>query len=440
MKTTEDKISGSDKIGSEKSRGQISKNAGDIRAKAERLEKFLLERAKTCIHAPGGQLQRSFTTPTYGIASGADDGAAVPERSTVGHYLQMYDWDSYFFSQAAAKLGSPKLPADILLNFLSLAAADGYIPRTVSESRIWDGGDLCKPFLCQLALYAHDSGALSKSELAGCVETLRCYLRYFKEHRGHKSGLYHWRNVLESGVDNNLALIAPVEAAAGENFEIGKFPDGELLAIDLCSYLVMELDALSRLCGLVGLDKEKEEYAAESKKLADLIEQYCWDEKSGLYHNVDPNTMKPFPIPAWTSWCPALFGFAKPDRLERVVHDNILNPEHFLRPHGLTSLAVSNLLCNQSPRGLYGRVIVCNWQGPVWVLPNVLAVRMLLRMGLKSEAKDIASRVVSVMVQDLEEKGTLHENYDCETGAGLWAPQFMSWNILALELIDVVRS
>ena len=27
--------------------------------------------------------------------------------------------------------------------------------------------------------------------------------------------------------------------------------------------------------------------------------------------------------------------------------------------------------------GLYGRAIVCNWNGPVWALPNVLVVRTL---------------------------------------------------------------
>jgi hypothetical protein len=32
----------------------------------------------------------------------------------------------------------------------------------------------------------------------------------------------------------------------------------------------------------------------------------------------------------------------------------------------------------------------------------------------------------------------LYENYNAETGEPLWAPKFMSWNALALELIDLV--
>jgi putative isomerase len=102
-------------------------------------------------------------------------------------------------------------------------------------------------------------------------------------------------------------------------------------------------------------------------------------------------------------------------------------------------MADSELLSNQSARGLYGRAIVCNWQGPVWVLPNVFVVRKLMELGLISEARNIASRVVRVMLKDIQENGMLHENYDANTGKCLWAPQFMSWNILALELLAVLE-
>jgi hypothetical protein len=44
--------------------------------------------------------------------------------------------------------------------------------------------------------------------------------------------------------------------------------------------------------------------------------------------------------------------------------------------------------------------------------------------------------VLKAMQMDLDKNKTLHENYDAETGAPLWAPDFMSWNALAVELID----
>lgn len=122
---------------------------------------------------------------------------------------------------------------------------------------------------------------------------------------------------------------------------------------------------------------------------------------------------------------------ASEERRERVIHDNILNTDHFLRAQGL-SIPRSEPLANQQRRGLYGRAIVSNWQGPVWVLPNALVVRILNKYGYKEEARDISARVVKkTLLNSLRTHNTLFENYDADTGKGLWAPGIMSWNILA---------
>ncbi len=74
----------------------------------------------------------------------------------------------------------------------------------------------------------------------------------------------------------------------------------------------------------------------------------------------------------------------------------------------------------------------------MWILPNALSARCLIKHGFKKQAREIAGRVVATMCGGLESTGTLFENYNAETGQPLWAPQFMSWNILALELIDIL--
>jgi putative isomerase len=76
---------------------------------------------------------------------------------------------------------------------------------------------------------------------------------------------------------------------------------------------------------------------------------------------------------------------------------------------------------------------------PVWFLPNALVVRILSKYGYKAEARDIAARVVKTLLNSMSNYNTLFENYDADTGKGLWAPQFMSWNILALELIETLE-
>jgi putative isomerase len=235
-----------------------------------------------------------------------------------------------------------------------------------------------------------------------------------------------------------MALLAPLEAQKDEDQRFVAFPDGRLLATDLNSYLFAEFMAFSKLADKCG-DSRAQQYRDLAGELAQKVEETLWDETLGLYVNVDPLTGEKVLIRAWTGLTPALFGIAAPERTKRVIENNILNETHFLRPFGVASMADSELLSNQSPRGLYGRAIVCNWQGPVWILPNVFVVRKLMELGLVSEARNIASRVVRVMLKDIQENGMLHENYDANTGKCLWAPQFMSWNILALELVAVLE-
>ncbi|MBX9571955.1 MAG: hypothetical protein K2X77_23885 [Candidatus Obscuribacterales bacterium] len=401
------------------------------------LKTFIIESAKGCIHPAEGSFHYRYVTPTIAVRPGADDSSDVPERSRVGHYLQMYDWDSCFFSQAAWRAGADGLALDVLRNFLSLQDKDGYIPRTVSPSRIWDKGDLCKPFLAQtcLAEYKRTQDVrykLGPSEILG----LDCYYKYFAETRRHSSGLYHWRNVLESGIDDNLALLYPLEAEKDENDEPGRFPDGELLASDLNAYLFAEYNAFADLCELSKDGRRAQEYRDRAKEIQELVEKYLWIEELGMYGNYHPRLKKQVKLRAWSGLCPVFFGLANDDRSNRTIKTNIMNEEHFLRPCGLASLAASENLYSQSKRGLYGRVIVSHWQGPMWILPNALASRMLVKRGLNAEAKKIASATCGAVEKVLEATGTMYENYNAETAAPLWAPDFMSWNILLLELLE----
>lgn len=401
-----------------------------------KLKKFIIEKAEFCVHEPAGKLAYQYVTPTYGVKPGEDDLSLVSERSLTGHYLQMYDWDACFFSQAAFRLGLNGFAQSVVSNFLSLREADGYVPRTISPQRTWDQGDICKPFLAQ-ALIA--GKADNKALPPKLINDLNDYLRYYRTRRLTEQGLYHWRNVLESGIDNNFTLLAPHEASKDENENNPKFPDNILLASDLNAYLANEFAAFSKLAKAVGNTGFELEYAKLAAELKENIEEKLWNPRLGLYCNLNPESKEQVEIRSWSGLAPALFDACSPEKAEEVIKRNILASEHFLRPHGLASTAASERLYNQAKRGLYGRAIVSNWQGPVWVLPNALVNRCLVKYGYMKEAEDLAWRVISTMANALAETGTLFENYNAETGEPLWAPQFISWNILTLELIEILE-
>jgi hypothetical protein len=407
-----------------------------------KIKTFFQSKAPTCVHDPDGMLKYRFATPSFAVKAGADDNSGLPERSRTGHYLQMYDWDACFFSQAAPRVDIHGLSADVVANFLSLKDAEGHVPRTVSPQRIWDAGDECKPFLCQTLLHQikeQKSAADGKKTFPSFIEDLDCYLQYYVRHRKSSYGLFRWRNVLESGVDDNLALIAPREAAKDEDDSVSKFPDGELLAVDLSAYLVGEFRAFAELCKLHGKPELATQYEKQASETMKAIDDHCWNEKIGMYCNVYPKDGSQVVIRAWTGLVPALLGFAKQEHIEQVIKTNMVSSEHFLRPAGIASVAASEPLYNNALRGMYGRAIVSNWQGPVWVLTNAFVVRCLVKNGFTKEAQDVAARMLNTLHADIEKNDTLHENYHAETGKALWAPDFMSWNILALELVEVLE-
>lgn len=399
------------------------------------LKSFIKEKAKTCLHEPSGILKYRFVIPSIDKVAGGDDDAQTAQRSTVGYYLQMYDWDSCFFSQAQPYLGINGLARDIVANFLSLKGADGFIPRTVSPKRTWDSNDLCKPFLCQALLHELQQESFKRPLPPMFLQDLDCWLDCFRRTRMHESGLFFWRNMLESGVDDNFSLIAPLDASKDENDESQGYPDGKLLAADLCSYLLGEYEAMQQMAERFGEKDLVAKYSSMAKDLKQKVEDKLWNEKLGMYCNLNPITGNHISVRTWTNLTPVFYGLAKPERAKRCIEENILNPEHFLRPFGMATVAISEPLYNQSRRGLYGRAVVSNWQGPVWILPNAMAVRSLIREGYKKEAEELTLRALSAMSRGLKTHGTLYENYHAETGAPLWAPDFMSWNALAAEMI-----
>jgi len=410
------------------------------------LKRLIGERALSCIHEPCGRLSHHFSTPTYGIVPGEDDGARVSARSLVGHYKQAYDWDSLLFAEAVGRLlGIKWLLLAGVKNFLAHQLEDGFVPRTISPSQIWDKGDACKPFMCQMLYPALQRGDITVDDLAPLLAPIERLLAYYRRHRWHEeSQLYHWKNVLESGVDSNPSLLAPREAHVSENLTgepVVRYPDGRLLATDLNAYMYAELLAFSRICALCGKDRWARQYEALAAELQEKIETTLWCDDIGMYTNVDPLTGERIMIRSWTGLAPTLFGVSTERHARSVITENILSEEHFFRPCGIASMAASELLYNQAPRAMYGQAVVCNWSGPSWILPNALVARFLATFDeYRAYARNLARRVLRAVLHDLFNNGTMHENYDSETGRPLWAPRFMSWNVLVLELASLLES
>jgi putative isomerase len=128
---------------------------------------------------------------------------------------------------------------------------------------------------------------------------------------------------------------------------------------------------------------------------------------------------------------------AAPEQAERMIRSYALSPEHFRSPFGIRSLSYSSEYYNQArwgnpPRfGDHRRLTNSNWQGPVWIPLNWFVFHALLHYGFAKEAEALADDTFRLIARNVEALGYMRENFHAETGEGLYADHFGSWNILA---------
>ena len=87
-----------------------------------------------------------------------------------------------------------------------------------------------------------------------------------------------------------------------------------------------------------------------------------------------------------------------------------------------------------------------NWRGPIWINANFLCWLALRRYGFQAESRRLAVALAQILQQDIGQWGSMHEDYDAETGSGL-APTieqspnkkfagFVGWNLLAQDMLQ----
>ena len=195
-----------------------------------------------------------------------------------------------------------------------------------------------------------------------------------------------------------------------------------------------------------------EECERKAAELADAINEFCWDERDGMYYSLDVLcrqnltahrvfgelnvNLKPFwkglplKVMSWVSFLPLWSGIATKERAERMVEDHLTNERRFWCDFGIRTLSADERMYSPSDE----RGNPSNWLGPVWIISNYLVWRGLRRYGFDERAGELASRTKRLLEQDYERNGYLHENYNPETGEGIAAPRFWNWNILAAAM------
>ena len=355
-------------------------------------------------------------------------------------------WDAYFECLRFAYAGKAEYFRDMLANHLHYQMPSGWIPFQIHETcGINAAEDTCaNPFVVQSAYhYIHATADTAWAEQV--YGKLEKFLGFWETERQVAGDLYCWWG--ESGMDNDVIF--------------SFFRPRSIAAVSASTLMWMEYRAMSLIAMALGKNADVARYQARADAIRKAINDRLWCEELGCYANVDIRTGLPivglglgglagntgaFVHFAWHSMLVMYPKLAPAERAKRHIENYLLNPEHFWGPHGIRSLSARSEYYNNAIWGNPGRysgeknMTSSNWQGPVLFPVSYFVFHTLLNYGYAAKAEELADRVVRVIAANIRTKGCMYENYHSETGVGLYAAGFASFNTLADKMHDELKS
>jgi putative isomerase len=343
-------------------------------------------------------------------------------------YKGLWDWDAFFVACALPDAGLPCGRGSIS-NLLDGVRQDGRPPKAASPAGAYDYDSHPIPLQAQFAwIMASRSGDMTWVE--PYWPALQALHRWYERDAVAHNRYFVWTSFHGNGIDNNPAVYGR--------------PAGSSAGVDLACWHYREYRAMARLASVLGGNAG--EYREKADALKTLIQSRYWDSIDRLFYNLDcladPRQTSRQGIGwecflkfrSWTTFFPLWAGVATPGQAE-ALRAAALDTAEFLSLAGLRSHSARDPIYNNAPTGNPS-----NWQGPVWGLSTFLTAYGLARYGFVNEAADLASRQIRVFAGDIQTNGCLHEFYHGDTGQPLLNPGFLSWDVLALNVMDDLRA
>lgn len=338
-----------------------------------------------------------------------------------GPYEEQWDWDGFFIGMALAA----EIPTEgyflrnWALNYIENAREDGFTPGLVTPEGPDKRLNQMKPFLAQGCFFASRfTGDDTWLNIGDRYDRLRRVVLYREEYGYFDKtlNLGAWTNSMESGADNNLAAL--------------DFPDGTVAAVDFNCFLYMEYRAMQRLAASLKKAEDAELFRQKADALKKAILTHLWNEDDGTFYNKDLRDGSTIRVVGYSSVHPFWAGIASQAQADTFFKGWMLNTDKMRSPHGVRTLSKDHPGYNNvnmiKPHS--------NWQGPLWPIATYIYCQSLAAYGYGDDAKAITEQMMKLCIDDIKTSGGMHENYDAETGLPLAAPNFISWNLLLIDL------
>ncbi len=318
------------------------------------------------------------------------------------HMNYLWSWDNCFNAIAMAQ-SHPYIAWDQIMVVFDNQDELGILPDRFRDVFIHFG--FTKPPVYGIAIdNLRSAGILTLERKEEVYEPLVKLTEFWFRYRDDdKDGFPQYHHGNDSGWDN------------GTVFDVGYPVEGP----DLSTFLVLQMDALSRLARDLGKEEESLNWKERSDALAEKILDVFYKNGKFVYlsypegnYNQEGHSL--------LSYIPMLLG----DRMPEWVIDTLFRnfkESGLITPYGVAT---------ESPESpLYERDGY--WRGPIWAPSTFLIVKGVKNCGEETLARDIAVRFCRMCLEN-----GFAENFDALSGEGLRDPSYTWTSSVFLHFLE----
>lgn len=208
---------------------------------------------------------------------------------------------------------------------------------------------------------------------------------YFNSRDCNSNGFPEYHHGNDSGWDNSTVFHEgiPVESP------------------DLCAFLVLQMEALSKVAGLLHLQDEEKSWKKRSHTLLENMINHFWvgDRFVAYYLGKKVDTGDSLLL-----FMPIILGKRLPSEIRLKLIEGLKDESRFLTRNGLATESTSSSFYISDGY----------WRGPIWAPSTMLLIDGLITSGEEDFAQDLAGRYC-----EMATRSGMAENFDAITGEGL---------------------
>ena len=234
---------------------------------------------------------------------------------------------------------------------------------------------------------------------------------------------YHWEGG-RSGMDNT-----PRGRRNGVKSRRQRPNNPKMLWVDAIAQQGLSALYIAELSKKIGNHSEAEKWQKEYDKLKKIVNDYYWDDKDGIYYDINVDTLKPMKLKTPASYWPMLAGMCSKKQAKRMAK-HITDEKTFggLVPWPTVARDDVDFVAD------YGDY----WRGGVWLPTAYMGTKALEKYGFYKEADEAAEKLLAHMLKTYQtyKPATIWECYSptkaepAKHGRHRVRPDFCGWSAL----------